>query len=307
MTTKTQKFFFEAASIRFGIEHCRTLTTVADVAGDLQDTYIDLNGTNPNFVEVPGYLYIGTDPAITGKTGYEVTVGSGDTAAEVAQAIATALSAVDLFRVSVVGNKVTIENRFGGSITTEADGAAAAATGFTIAVDKAGSGVNLGGTQDGIELALEGSFGDVVLNQTGELLRAQINQGTSATLTANFIELTNEIKKQLIATVTGDALTVDSTGEVVGYGTSRLFQDIATLGGQLVVHPIRLPASDYSRDLVFWNSAPKPESLNFDGTAVQQMAVTFEAYVDERYNSKINLLCLAGLNGGDWTSKDVDA
>jgi hypothetical protein len=303
MGCKTQKFFFEAARIRFGIEHCRTITTVADVSGDLQDTYIDLNGTNPNFEEVPGYLYIGTDPELVGKTGYEVTVSSNATAAQVANAIASALTSVNIFRVSVTGSVVHIENRFGGSITEETD---SGLTGFTVAVAKEGSGLDLGSTADGIELSLEGAFGDVTTNQSGELLKAQIAQGTSASLTANFNELTNEVKRELIARVTGDKVETISGGEVVGYGTSRLFQDIAVLGGQLVVHPIRLPSSDFSRDLVFWNSAPKPESLNFDGTSVQQMSTTFEAYVDERYKDEISLLAIAGLNGADWTSKELD-
>lgn len=304
MGVKKQKYFFEAARIRFGIEQCRTLTTVADVAGDLAGTYIDLNGTDPGFNEVPGYLYIGTDPVIVGKTGYEVTVASGATAAEVAQAVATALTEVKLFRTTVSGATINIENRFGGAITEELD---SGATGFTIAVDKVGSGLDLGGTADGIELSLEGSFGDVTINQTGELLRAQIAQGTSASLTANFIELTNEIKRELISRVSGDKVTAETTGEVIGYGTSKLFKDIAILGGQLVIHPIRLANEDYTSDLVFWNSAPKPESLNFDGTAVQQLSVTFDAYVDERYKDEVSLLAIAGLDGADWTSKDLDA
>jgi hypothetical protein len=86
-----------------------------------------------------------------------------------------------------------------------------------------------------------------------------------------------------------------------------LFQDIAILGGQLVIHPIRLANNDYSSDLVFWKSAPKPESLNFDGTAVQQLSVTFDAYVDDRYKDEVSLLAIAGLSGADWTSKDMDA
>jgi phage tail sheath gpL-like len=146
MGVKTQRFFFEAARIRFGIEHCRTITTVADVAGSLQDTYIDLNGTDPNFAEVPGYLYIGTDPALSGgKTGYEVVVASGATAAEVAAAIALTLSTVKNFRTTVSGGTINIENRFGGAVTAETD---SGATGFTINVDKVGSGLDLGGTQN---------------------------------------------------------------------------------------------------------------------------------------------------------------
>lgn len=307
MGIKVQKYFFEAAKIRFGIEHCRTLTTVADVAGDLQGTHFLLNGATPGFVEIPGYLYIGADPALTGRTGYEVTVGTGATAAEVATAIVAALASNKHFRASSSGAVVTIENRFGGAVSAETDGAAAAATGFTMAVARVGSGLDLGGTADGIELSLEGSFGDVTINQSGELLRAQIAQGTSASLSANFIELTNEIKKELISRVSGDKVTAETTGEVVGYGTSKLFKDIAILGGQLVIHPIRLADSDYSSDLVFWNSAPKPESLNFDGTSVQQLSVSFDAYVDERYKSEVSLLAIAGLNGADWTSKDLDA
>lgn len=306
MVCKTQKYFFEAGLVRFGREHCRSVTTVADVAGSLGGTYFDLNAQDPTFEsEQKHYVWFNTgadtDPEISGKTGIEVTISSGDTAAEVASAIVTAINAMttNFFRAKLAPgktDKVEIGNRFGGAITAETD---SGTTGFTFAVDLKGIGGALGRTADGIELALSTESGDVITNQTGANVNAQIYQGATAEVTANFVEL-DESKLRSLFAVVGDELENSGGDYLVGGGESKLFQDLSVLGGQLVVHPQRLALSDRSRDLVLWSSAPKPSSINFDGTALQQLSTSFTGYLDERYNKKVNLYCI-----GEWTEKDV--
>lgn len=309
MVCKTQKYFFEAGLIRFGREHCRSVTTVADVAGSLGGTYFDLNAQDPTFEsQVSHYVWFNTgassDPAVSGKTGIEVTITSGDTAAAVASAMVTAINALttDFFRAKLAPgktDKVEIGNRFGGAITAEAD---SGSTGFTFAVDLKGIGGALGRTADGIELAIGTESGDVITNQTGSNINAQIYQGATAEVTANFVEL-DESKLRALFAVVGDEIENTGGDYLIGGGESKLFQDLSVLGGQLVVHPQRLPLTDRTRDLVLWSSAPKPDSLNFDGTSLQQLSTTFTGYLDERYNTKVNLYCI-----GEWTDKDkVDA
>lgn len=300
MALKEQKFFFEAAVIRFGREHCRSITTIADTAGSLDGLYFDLNGQDPTFENEQSFvLAINSDPAVAGKTAIIATVGSGDSAAQVATAIKAAIDAHsgNEFRAIIDSNnpeKVIIENRFGGAITAETD---SGSTGFTFAVETIGAGGALGKTADGVELTASTEAGDALTNQTGAIVNAQIYQGASAELSANFVEL-DEAKLRSLFSVVGDELQNSDNSYTVGFGQSKLFQDLSIVGGQLVVHPQRLALSDYSRDLVFWTSAPKPESLNFDGTSLQQMATTFTAYLDERYNTKVNLFAL-----GNWTEK----
>lgn len=310
MVCKTQKFFFEAGLVRFGREHCRSIKTVADASGNLNDTYFDLNAQDPSFESEEQYYVwfnvnsLGTDPAISGKTGIEVAVATDATAAEVASAIVTAVEALtdDNFRAALkAGTTDTVEigNRFGGEITAETD---SGATGFTFTVETKGVGGALGKTADGIELALGTETGDVTTNQTGAVVNAQIYQGQTAELTANFVELDVEKLRSLFSVI-GDELQDTSDNYLIGGGESKLFQDLSVIGGQLVVHPQRLSLSDYSRDLILWSSAPKPDSLNFDGTSLQQLSTTFTGYLDERYKEKINLYAI-----GPWTEKaTVDA
>ena len=309
MVCKTQKFFFEAGLVRFGREHCRSIVTVADSSDNLNETYFDLNSQDPSFENETQYFVwfntgAGTEPVVAGKTGIEVAINTDDTAEAVATALETAIEALatDDFRAAVkVGSpsKVEIGNRFGGAITAETD---SGATGFTLAVETVGIGGALGKTADGIELALGTETGDVTTNQTGSIINAQIYQGQTAEVTASFVELDTSKLRALFAVI-GDELQDTSDNYLIGGGESKLFQDLSVIGGQLVVHPQRLALTDYSRDLVLWSSAPKPDSLNFDGSALQQISTSFTGYVDDRYKQKINLYAI-----GPWTEKaTVDA
>ena len=143
---ETASIKLEAVKAFWGTKHCRTITTVADVAGSLDGTYFDLNITSSlDFSEVQGYVYFNTDPVIAGKTGYSATIANDATAEEVASAIAAALSSVNV-NVEVSGSSVEVENKYLGSITAEAD---SGSTGFTFEVGREGLGGELGKTAQG--------------------------------------------------------------------------------------------------------------------------------------------------------------
>lgn len=302
MNCKEQKFFLEAAKVRFGREHCRSVQAVADVLGSLDGTYFELNGQDPTFFNEQEFvLAINTDPSVAGKTAIIATVPSDSTAEEVAAAMLSALNGYsgNEFRAKLDpadSTKVLIENRFGGAITAETD---AGSTGFTFAVLQEGSAVDLGKTSGAVEFSKENNTTPIELNQTASVVNAEIFQGETAEVSASFAELTPERIRALFNIIGGEAQNPGGD-YVVGGGTSKLFQDLGILGGQLVVHPQRLPDNDYSRDLVLWASAPKPESLNFDGTALQEAPTTFTAYIDERYIDALSLYAI-----GDWTNRSV--
>jgi len=118
-----------------GVREARSVTTVADVAGSLNDTYLD------NLQAAPGgttyYVWFnvnaaGTDPALAGKTGIEVALATGASANDVATAIRAALNAVSgkPFDVAGATNVVLITNKAKGNVTDLVDGAAP--TGFTV-------------------------------------------------------------------------------------------------------------------------------------------------------------------------------
>jgi hypothetical protein len=309
-TTKRVNAVLEAAKVKWGKTHCRTLVAVANTANALAGRYLPVNFLNPNLVETRGYVWfndgVATDPTPSGFTRIgEVSVTSGDTASVVAYALKTALDAavvtgiIKAFKPSLVtGAVIQVENKFIGSITDESD---PDTTGITRTTLVAGVGLDLGATLEGIELALEAQSVDITSNQTGGIIASQIYTGSSASLALSLIEVTKERFDILVGQVTGDSVTPVGGTSVTGYGESRLFQSLDDLGGQLILHPIRLPDSDYSSDVIFWKSAPKPQSLNFDGTAPQALSVEFMAYLDVSKDKKINLFAK-----GNWT-QELDA
>ena len=299
----------EAARVKWGKLHCRTITAVANTANVLAGKYLPVNFFNPVLGETLGYVWfddgLASDPAPTGRTLIgAVSVTSGDAAGVVALALQTTLGAftvsgyAPLKVISVAGAIVTVENKFIGQVSLESD---LNTTGFSFETLIAGVGIDLGATSDGIELSLEAQTVDITSNQTGGIIASQIYTGSSASLSLNLLEVSKDRFDLLVGQVTGDSLTPSGGTSVTGYGESRLFQSLDSLGGQLILHPIRLVDTDYSNDVIFWKSAPKPQTLNFDGTAPQTLAVEFTAYLDLSKDKKINLFAK-----GDWT-QDLDA
>lgn len=304
-TTRRIDAQLEAAEARWGKQHCRTITALADSSGSLNDTYLDLNLIGYDFAEVQYYVWFninsaGTDPAVSGKTGIEVAAATNATAETIAAAIK---SAIDLASapaiVSVSGAVVTITNQVQGEITVEAD---SGSTGFTFEVGTVGLSVQLGATSGPIELTLNTETVPITSNQTGSLVGSEIYVGSSAEISLSLIEITKARFDTLVGEVTGDSVTPVSGTKVSGFGESRLFQALDELGGQLILHPIRLADSDKSSDVIFWRSAPKVDTLNFDGSAPQEMAITFTAYLDQTMDTAINLFAK-----GDWTQSGLTA
>jgi hypothetical protein len=305
-TTRRIDAQLEAAEARWGRQQCRTWTTVADSSDSLDGTYLDLNVIGYDFAEDQYYLWFNTsggsavDPAISGKTAIEVSLTTDDTAAAVASAIVSAINTADIpIIVSASGAVVTLTNQVQGAITAETD---SGSTGFSLEVGTVGLSVELGGTDGSIGLALNTESQIIQSNQTGSLAGSEVYLGSSAEITMSLIEVTKERFDTLVGEVTGDSVTPSGGTKVAGFGESRLYQALDSLGGQLILHPIRLADSDKSSDVIFWNCAPKPSSLNFDGTAPQALEVSFTAYLDRSMNTAINLF-----SRGDWTQKGLTA
>jgi hypothetical protein len=308
-TTKRIDAVLEAARVKWGKLHCLSVTAVANTANVLAGDYLILSYFSPNLVETRGYVWfddgVATDPAPAGLTLIDaVPVTSGQSAAVVATSLKAVLDDYEVGSYKPLkvthqaGAVLTIENKFIGKPTVSAD---AGTSGFALVVLVDGVGLDLGATSEGIELAMEAQTVDITSNQTGGIIASQIYTGSSASLSMSLLEVSKDRFDVLVGQVTGDSVTPLSGTSVVGYGESRLFQSLDSLGGQLILHPIRLPETDYSNDVIFWKSAPKPQTLNFDGTAPQTLAVEFTAYLDMSKNPKINLFAK-----GDWT-QNLDA
>lgn len=299
--TQTQEIFYEASKIYWGRETCREITFVDDVTSSLSGEYFDLNATDLDGNETEYYVLLDAgaaiDPMPAGKTKITVSYTANDAAATIAAAAQLAIDAVTGFSASVSGAVVTVTNDDIGKVTAE-DQANAPSLTFT---NFEGIGGYLGRTSEGIEITMETTVGEVKSNQTSDILLDEIVQGQTASCTAAFIELTMERFKAIIGSAVGDHYTPMGGTEVVGGGSSKISSSLKSQGGKLILHPIRLADSDRSRDFIFWQSAPKPESLNYSGTDIQSLNATFSAYLDDSKREEINLYMI-----GDW-KQDLDA
>lgn len=300
--TRTTNIFLEAANVKFGSEEFSCITPVTGLIGG---EYFEIASQDTEYYVWTDIDDTSVDPAPAGKTAIEVDVSSGYSVADWISAFVAAIEAVvdansdQVFRAKASSDGLSV------SVETIDVGQVAAAlndvdTGFTLEVEKAGFGGSLGKTKEGIEVSFEATTFDVNANQTGTLLLDQIIQGTSASLSASFLELTKERFKTLIGKGFGDVATVDSV-DLVGFGTSRNFQSSFDLAGKLILHPVRLPATDRSRDVVFHKTLPLVESLNYDGTDSQALSASFNALQDESKKEEISIFMI-----GDW-KKDIRA
>lgn len=101
----------------------------------------------------------GVDPAIGGKTGIEVAITTGQSAADVANATDTEITSAAAadFNTSVGGGTLTIENTTSGPTTDTVDGATATTFGFNTVAD---------GADSQIEILIPGSASNIIDSQT---------------------------------------------------------------------------------------------------------------------------------------------
>lgn len=293
--TSEQTIFLEGANITWGKEQCRAITLVDDVAGSLEGEYFDLNVLDSSKVETNYYVLLdgGTavDPAPAGKTKITVLYTDNDSASVIAGLMQVAINAATDITATVDGAIVTALNDEIGMVTDEVITNAASLSFEVIS----GTGGDLGKTAEGIEITIETQSTEIQANQTGLIVIDEIFQGQTASCTAAFLELTKERMEYIIAGAVGGTFTPSGGTKMIGGGSSRLFESLKASGGKLIIHPQRLPLTDRSRDFVFWISAPKPESINYSGTDVQVLNVTFTAYLDEAKPAEISLFEI-----GDW-------
>lgn len=73
-TTKRIDAVLEAAKVKWGKLHCRTVTAVANTANALAGDYLPLHFLSPNLVETRGYIWfddgVASDPAPAGFNAY---------------------------------------------------------------------------------------------------------------------------------------------------------------------------------------------------------------------------------------------
>lgn len=292
-STQSSTFLLSAADVSWGRRHC--ISVVLDSGDFTAGQYFTVYVPSANFGDEAGFYVwaddgVASDPAPAGLTGIAADISAAVDEADRAAAIQTAVEANASFRSQLDSADssnltVIIEANFKGPITTDA---ADVDSNVDIAVLVEGLGGDLGRTSGGVEVTLEAQTVDILTDQTGQLVADRVFVGSTVEATMSLLEVTPERFKTVVGTVTGDTYTPMGGTELTGYGESRLYQSFFDLGGELVLHPTRLPASDRSRDITFWKSAPQPASINFSGEEPQTLEVTFSALPDRNLQEAIN-------------------
>lgn len=290
MAVVEQNIKLEPADLFYGLREKTEITCVADVAGSLGGTYFTLEAADLSLVSSTNTKYyvwfdvggLSVDPAPAGRTGIEVDITSGDSASVVAGLLQAALDAKSDLNAVVSGAVVTLENAAMGDVETVAD----VDCGFTFTQKVIGSKADLGGTNGAVEVAMEISVVDVMADQLGATLLDQIQNGNNASLTCTLLEMTEAKWETIVGGISGDVLTVGAD-KLVGYGESKRFKNMKQYSRELVLRPSN--ASDNKRNLNFWSAFAQPGSINYSGTDLQGMEVTFSAFRDSSRNEKISM------------------
>jgi len=293
--TNTSEIKLEAVRAYWGTKHCRKFQFGEDASQSLFGTAFEFNYINSDLEEVLGYVYFNTNPVIAGKTAYAVTILENDSEIVIAGKVVAALEALELPVVfeNLGGGEIEVMNKYIGATTVEADIDA----GVDYTIDVQGVGGELGRTaQGGSTVSLETQTVEIKADQTGEIILDDIAVGNSVSVEMGLIEVSKERLATIIGGVAGDKFSPEVGTELVGFGQSKLYQSLANLGGTLILHPIRLPMSDKSFDVVIHKCAPLPNDINYSGSDQQVLNVTFKAYLDSSVDQKVNLIAW-----GDWS------
>ena len=277
----------EPVNVYYQIEEQWSVTTVADVASSLNDTYFDLYDT----LGVGYYVWMnvgaaGTDPAIAGKTGIEITVSADDTAAAIATLIQVAVDAEGEFHASVSGNEIRITSDKIGEVTAWSDGAVA--TGFTFDQCQLGGAMDMGLLDGDIEVTFEEQVNDITAHQTGTTLLTSIRQGLVNNISMTLKEADYDRYRSLMLATAGAADTPSGGTEVFGWGTASLGENVSVKARRLILNPVALGLADKSRDICFWKSYAIPESLTISGENPKTMSLSFKVYQDPSKPSDID-------------------
>lgn len=110
----------------------QTITTRADVAGNLNNKYFYISTTTVDYYVWMNVNSAGTDPLVPGKTGVQVNLATGATANDVGDAVAAALDALAFTAPNPAANIITCTNDVAGYAAVAVD--SSVATGFTFAL-----------------------------------------------------------------------------------------------------------------------------------------------------------------------------
>lgn len=279
----------EAMRWYFGERHCRTLTFLSDDS-NLGESF-DLNVIDVTYAEKKYLVFLddGVTPAPTpaaDQTLITVSVISGDSAADIAGKIAAQIvtDSVEV-RTEISGDSLEIQNHFVGAITVETY---TSAPNVTAEVGLLGFGGYIGQVGES-ELTTTVDVVQLLDDAQGTVVQDEIITGYTAEITIPLREMTTQRWQDLIGSVTGNNVTIDSK-DITGWGTKKLYDSMFLYSGRLVGHPVRNDADSIDEDICMLLTAPKMNSINFSGASIQEAEFLFTSYKDANAPEEINLL-----------------
>lgn len=276
----------EAVNARWGKENKVKVTPVTGLSGG---EYFEISSTDTDYYVWFTVNASGADPEVAGRTGIQVDLDASYTVAQANDEIIDALDTTGNFfyvEEDSAQTYVCISNLDIGAANAAAG---AGDSGFTVATEVAGFSLDLGETAEGVEIATEATLFDVVPNQTGTVIADQIIQGFTASCSLGLVQLTDEKWQKLIGEGFGSNYTAGAN-TVTGLGTGKNFNSSFDYAGRLILNPVRLGSADRSEDINFWKCVPVAESVNYSGTDLLTMSLSFNALRDTTKDTGINLM-----------------
>jgi hypothetical protein len=300
MSSSVQNIKIEPVNVFWQAEQQTEVVCVADVGSSLNNKYFKI-ASGVGGVGFTHYVWMnvdsaGVDPAVAGLTGIPVVLAEDASATAVATAVAGAVGAVSAFTATASGSKLLISNAAAAEAAKTEDAAAPNATGFTFVEVQQGGNLDCGLIDGDIEASFEEQTFEVTAHQTGTTVLADLRQGVSATLSLTLKESDTAKLKEVFSKAAGGVHTPSGGTELFGWGTARQGSNTVIQARRLVLHPVRLPATDYKEDLCFWKAYPLPETLTFSGENPKVCAVSFKTYLDDAKPKEIKLFAF-----GDWS------
>lgn len=294
----------QGVNVEWSQQQTECITAVADVAGNLDATYFE-NDTHYIWMSEGG---VGIDPAVSGKTGIEVTYATNDSAVTIAAAIVSAVNAAGAgFHAGLQPNSaglkvnVVIRQDAFGAVTAFADGAAS--TSFTFATERAGSSLSLGFLEGSVEPGLSEDIVDIQTLQTGTQIINSLRSGRNVdAISVTMLERDVAKLKEIIG-AGGHTFTPSGGTEVVSWGSedTKNFTSILNESRSLRLHPNNLVDSDRTEDWLFWRAYPNLNAVVFSGDAAATIQVEFIVRPDGLNDSKARLFVQ-----GDWQQNFLD-
>lgn len=242
-----------------------------------------------------------TDPAPAGKTGIEVTITTGDTAAQIATKTAAAINAAaatNKIHAAVYTLDSTVLLIQAKAMAAVNSAWADVDTTMTLTVERLGSRLAIGLSEGDVQIPFDVNMLDVVAHQTGPEIRDQImlaaNVGPISVVCKEAVKASIEEYLQVIGSeVTPSGGTaVTAVGALAG---SKQFTNAFQYAKALLLHPTSKADTDLSNDMIFWKAYPKITDITHSGETDKKFTLEFSLYLDElMLNSSSKMVY------GDW-------